>query len=112
MPLFWIFFILGGHSSLAPSIGRISESQAIASLFGLILGYIIPTVLMLTLGRSDLRFAGYWQLFPLFVFGAQRLYLLLGARRASAEHSGYAVVQLTYALAFVLAAVPHALIVL
>ncbi|KAH0830260.1 hypothetical protein J3R83DRAFT_1624 [Lanmaoa asiatica] len=72
MPIYSLLFVITGAASIRPSIiqirnppSKINQGNAEALLFGLLLGYIIPTALMLLLVRPPVT--ATWQGFPLLI---------------------------------------------
>jgi hypothetical protein len=90
---------------------KILNADALSIMFGLFVGFFIPSIAML-MTLTDPYITAIWQAFPLWVGIAQQFHLTLVRRRSShtGAQSGYALTQLTYAISFVVSAVAHAVV--
>ncbi|TFY73237.1 hypothetical protein EWM64_g10775 [Hericium alpestre] len=103
-PIYCLLFILAGHHRLASPQAKITRAHAEATLFALLIGFVVLTGLMYAL--EDAVVTAIWQAFPLWMSVLQTCHLLV--RRPSRHpESGYRVTQLTYLLTFLLAAAGH-----
>ncbi|OAX40517.1 hypothetical protein K503DRAFT_768522 [Rhizopogon vinicolor AM-OR11-026] len=107
MPLYYVALILTGAAisrSVKGSGTKISQGNAEALLFALIVGYVIPTVCMVVF--QHVTSTALWQGYPIIMALAQFAHLII---RPSSRHlkSGYATVQAMYAFIFVASAVLH-----
>ncbi|KAF8915588.1 hypothetical protein CPB85DRAFT_1560204 [Mucidula mucida] len=103
-PLFALAMIIYGHMDLTNEQARIDLSTAQANLFGLVSGYIIPSLVMYKLNNPIVT--ALWQPFPAWIALFRACYLLL---RPTGSHTrdGYSTVQATWALTFMLSALAH-----
>jgi len=108
-PLYWLGFIFSGHATTRPGPKlKIDQAHAEATLFALLIGYVVASGLMY--GLQNPLMTAAWQAFPVWVSLAQVVYLLF---RPSSGHSqsGYKTVQATYIFTFLLSAIAHLVIV-
>jgi hypothetical protein len=103
-PLFWLALIISGHTRLDRVAARIDQARAEAALFAVLGGFILPSVLMLTL--QDPVVTAAWQFFPVWMWALQAVHLLI--RPSSRHHtSGYWTVQATFIFTFITSAISH-----
>ncbi|KAH9048491.1 hypothetical protein EDB84DRAFT_192564 [Lactarius hengduanensis] len=103
-PLFWLAFILSGHTRMSPAAARIDQANAEAALFAVLIGFAVPTALLVTL--QDPIVTVLWNLFPFWMWLAQRGHLFI--RPSSRFHtSGYWTVQATFIFTFISSAISH-----
>jgi len=105
MPWYWLIFILTGAAGLPRGAdAKIDQAHAEAVLFGIVVGYIVPSVGMLVMDNPYVT--ALWQPFPLWMFAAQYVHL---AFRPSSRYpeSGYRTIQATYIFLFLFSAIPH-----
>ena len=104
IPLFWLALILSGHTRLDGVAARIDQARAEAALFAVLGGFILPSVLMLTL--QDPVVTAAWQIFPVWMWALQAAHLFI--RPSSRYHtSGYRTVQATFIFTFITSAISH-----
>jgi len=108
MPLYWLIFILTGGTKPAshrnPGNTSISQADAEAVVFGIVVGAVIPSAGMLAL--NDPYVTAIWQFFPIYILVAQCLHLLF---RPSSKYSqsGHQTIRGLYIAAFVLSSSIH-----
>jgi hypothetical protein len=103
-PLFWLTLILSGHTRMERAAARIDQARAEAILFGILVGFAVPSVLLFTL--QDPIVTVLWQFFPLWIWMARTAYLSF--RPSPRSHtSGYGAVQATFAFTFILSSISH-----
>lgn len=103
-PLFWLAFILSGHTRLSPATARIDQANAESTLFAVLIGYVVPTVLLLAL--HDPIVTALWNFFPFVMWLAKISHLFI--RPSSRFHtSGYWTVQATFIFTFISSAISH-----
>ncbi|KAG1858381.1 hypothetical protein DFJ58DRAFT_682634 [Suillus subalutaceus] len=102
MPIYWFAFAHTGGTTRRSD--RISQGNAEALLFALVVGYAIPTVCMVVF--EDPVVTAIWQFFPLFMKIAQWAHSKI---RPPSHHSGsgYGTVQAMYLLVYVTSAYLH-----
>ncbi|KAK0490487.1 hypothetical protein IW261DRAFT_1601325 [Armillaria novae-zelandiae] len=103
MPFYWLYQILSGNLERQKG-GRMTQAQAEAALFGVFIGWIIPSVAMVTM--QDPRITGLWQFAPIIDFIAGSIYLLFHLPTMD-SHSGFRTVQAAYIGAFLVATPLH-----
>lgn len=108
LPWYFLGFILTGaatlHHRTNKNVAFVSQARAESALFGVVLGYIIPTLAMLY--TSNYYVTAFWQPFPLWIFLVDKIHLFF--RPASTYSSnGYKTVQALYGIIFVGSAVMH-----
>jgi hypothetical protein len=104
-PLFWLALILSGQTRLDRVAARIDQPRAEATLFAVLVGYALPTALMLIL--QDTFTTAAWQFFPAWMWLARAAYLFI---RPSSRHnntSGYWTIQATFIFTFIISAISH-----
>lgn len=107
-PLFWLALILSGHARISPAAARIDQANAEATLFAVLIGFAVPTALTLTL--QDPVVTALWNVFPFWMWLAQRGHLFI--RPSSRFHtSGYWTVQATFIFTFLSSAISHVSVV-
>ncbi|KAF8431816.1 hypothetical protein L210DRAFT_924027 [Boletus edulis BED1] len=111
MPLYSLLFVITHTASLRPSTtptpsppSKINQGNAEALLFGLILGYIVPTILMLSFARPTVTAA--WQGFPLLIALVILVHKIIRPPSRLVQ-SGHPTVIVTLAFSFVLSALLH-----
>lgn len=111
MPVYALLFVTTGtaylRSSTAPSANppsRINQGNAEALLFGVLLGYVLPTSLMLFLVRPEVT--ALWQAFPLLTAIAMFGHKVIRPPSRYVQ-SGHTTVLVTLVLSFVLSALLH-----
>ncbi|KAH9981490.1 hypothetical protein BGW80DRAFT_1454357 [Lactifluus volemus] len=93
-PLFWLTLILSGHTRMDRAAARIDQARAEATLFGMLVGFALPSALLFTL--QDPIVTVLWQFFPSWIWMARTAYLSF--RPSPRSHtSGYGTVQATFA---------------
>ncbi|KAH9030683.1 hypothetical protein EDB85DRAFT_1962623 [Lactarius pseudohatsudake] len=103
-PLFWLAFILTGHTRMSPAAARIDQANAEAALFAVLIGFAVPTALLVTL--QDPIVTALWNFFPFWMWLAQRVHLFI--RPSSRFHtSGYWTVQATFIFTLISSAISH-----
>ena len=103
-PLFWLALILSGHTCMDGAAARINQARAEGALFAVLVGFAVPSALLLTL--QDPVVTVVWQFFPMWMWMAQAG--LLFFRPPSRFHtSGYWTVQAAFAFTFILSAIFH-----
>lgn len=115
MPIYSLLFVITGTASTQPSTTRtpnppskINQANAEALLFGLVLGYVLPTTLMLFLVRPFVT--ATWQGFPLLITFAIFVHKLIRPPSRYVQ-SGHSTIVATLAFTFVLSALLHAVYV-
>ncbi|PBK73155.1 hypothetical protein ARMSODRAFT_972660 [Armillaria solidipes] len=103
MPFYWVYQILSGNLERQKG-GRMTQAQAEAAVFGLFIGWTIPSIA--TVAMQDPGITGLWQFAPVIDFIAGSIHLLF---RPSTVHSqsGFRTVQATYIGAFLVASSLH-----
>ncbi|KAH8829609.1 hypothetical protein DL96DRAFT_1814801 [Flagelloscypha sp. PMI_526] len=109
MPVWWTFFLVGGHHKLAKNQAVITRAHAESLLFGALIGLAIPTVAMLTM--KDPIITAIWQPCPLWFYIAQQAHLRLFHTRASYPQSGYHIMKWLYIGLFITASSFHVAVV-
>ncbi|EJD42643.1 hypothetical protein AURDEDRAFT_114912 [Auricularia subglabra TFB-10046 SS5] len=104
MPLGWLALILSSAGRPDRARKPLSRGQAESVFAGVMLGYVLPTAAMLLL--QDEYVTGYWQVFPIYIWSFQRLWLLVRPAPA-AVGSGFAVVRAALITAAAISAAPH-----
>ena len=103
-PLYWLALILFGNASMSPAAARIDQAKAEATLFAILIGFAVPSALLLTL--QDPTVTALWNFFPLGMWLAQTCHFFF--RPSSRFHtSGYWTVQATYTFTFIFSAIAH-----
>ncbi|KAI9446645.1 hypothetical protein H4582DRAFT_1907297 [Lactarius indigo] len=103
-PLFWLAVILSGHTRMSPTAARIDQANAEATLFAVLIGFAVPTALLVTL--QDSVVTALWNFFPFWMWLAQVGHLFL--RPSSRFHtSGYWTVQATFIFTFISSVISH-----
>lgn len=107
-PLFWLALILSGHTRLDRVTARIDHATAEATLFAVLIGFAVPSALMLTL--QDPVVTAAWQFFPAWMWVAQTTHLFF---RPSWRYptSGYWTVQATFIFTFLVSAISHVAVI-
>ncbi|KAK0231329.1 hypothetical protein IW262DRAFT_1427202 [Armillaria fumosa] len=103
MPLYWLYQILSGNLKKQKS-GRMTQAQAEAAVFGVFIGWVIPSVAMVTI--QDPRITGLWQFAPIIDFIAGSIYLLFHPPTVRSQ-SGFHTMQTAYVGAFLMATSLH-----
>ena len=107
-PLFWLALILSGHSRLSSATARIDQANAEATLFAVLIGYVVPSVLLVTM--HDPIVTALWNFFPFCMWLAKTGHLFI--RPSSRFHtSGYWTVQATFIFTFISSAISHVSVV-
>ncbi|KAF8503751.1 hypothetical protein F5888DRAFT_1800037 [Russula emetica] len=103
-PFFWIALILFGHTRLDRAAARIDQARAEAARFAVLAGYVVPTMIMLTLQLPYI--AAYWSLFPVWMGLGHAAHLFI---RPSSRYntSGYWTIQTTFIVTFITSAIYH-----
>ncbi|KAG6375906.1 hypothetical protein JVT61DRAFT_2774 [Boletus reticuloceps] len=111
MPLYALLLVITRTASLRPSTtptpsppSKINRGNAEALLFGLILGYILPTILMLSFARPTVT--AVWQGVPLLVALAILVHKIIRPPSRLVQ-SGHPTVVVTLAFSFLLSALLH-----
>lgn len=110
LPVYWLLFVVTGAASLhhKPQVngnGAIDQKRAESIVFSLIFTYIIPSAAMLM--ANNIYVTAFWQAFPMWMYGSQKLYLLV---RPASRTSGASTISIIYAGLFLLSAIPHLLL--
>ena len=102
--LFWLTFIILGHTRLDRVAARIDQPRAEAALFAVLAGYVLPYTLMLIL--QDPFTTAVCQFLPVWLWMARAAYLFI---RPSSRYnaSGYWAVQATFIYTFIASAMTH-----
>lgn len=98
MPIFWLYFILSARFVK----GRVTQIHAEASVLGMLIGWVIPSIFLVT--HVDPVITVAWNFAPITSFISQLLPMLL---RAPATKSGFRTVQVAYVVCFLVAASVH-----
>ena len=107
-PLYWLALILSGTARMSPAAARIDQAKAEATLFAVLIGFVVPSVLLLTL--QDPIVTALWNFFPFGMWLAQTSHLFF--RPSSRFHtSGYWTVQATYIFTFIFSAIAHVAVI-
>ncbi|KAH6918777.1 hypothetical protein BKA70DRAFT_1248232 [Coprinopsis sp. MPI-PUGE-AT-0042] len=132
IPLYWLtFFALNNPRDMHPRVEKkppsekksstpqatssykISQAQAEAVLFGLVVGAAVPSYAMMCF-KSDPHFAAIWQIYPIFMAVASGTHLLfrtLGQSKTNPESpsakSGRSLVQTSFMVYFVGSSLLH-----
>jgi hypothetical protein len=109
LPLYWLIFILTGAAKPKQNTKDakgpiISQAHAEATIFGVIIGAIIPTVAMLIL--EDPYVTAIWQPYPIYVTIAQYIHLAIRPPSTHPE-SGYLTIRALYMGAFIICSSVH-----
>lgn len=107
-PLYWLALILSGNTHMSPAAARIDQANAEATLFAVLIGFAVPSVLLLTL--QDPMVTALWNFFPFAMWLAQIGHLCI---RPSSRFntSGYWTVQATYIFTFIFSAISHVAVI-
>jgi hypothetical protein len=92
--------------------GRVAHARAESMVVGLLLGYLLPTFLLLKYNNPYVTLA--WQFVPLWTFLAQRLWYWLHVNLLPPwvqNETGHKYLRVLYTLLFLSSAIPHALYV-
>ncbi|KAG8217203.1 hypothetical protein J3R82DRAFT_5287 [Butyriboletus roseoflavus] len=115
MPIYSLLFVITGTASTRPSTtptpnppSKINQANAEALLFGLLLGYVLPTTLMLFLVRPFVT--ATWQGFPFLIAIAIVVHKVIRPPSRYAQ-SGHSTVMATLAFTFISSALLHAIYV-
>lgn len=115
MPIYALLFVITGTASTRPgttpipsSPSKINQGNSEALLFGLLLGYVLPTTLMVFLVRPFVT--AVWQGFPLLISLAVFLHKVIRPPSRYVQ-SGHLTVITTLAFTFVVSALLHAVYV-
>ncbi|KAH7102321.1 hypothetical protein BKA62DRAFT_700042 [Auriculariales sp. MPI-PUGE-AT-0066] len=109
MPLYWTFFLAGGHQHLKQTTAVISQAHAESVFVGTQVGLLAPTVAMLVYNSP--KVTAFWQPAPAFSAVLQQLYLLF--RRPSQNgQSGYVTIRTFYLGLFLLSATVYGTILI
>jgi len=109
-PLFWLAFILFGHTRLDRVAARIDQPRAEAARFAVLAGYALPTVLMLIL--QDPFTTAVCQFLPVWLWMTRAAYLFIRPASRYNNTSGYWAVQTTFIFTFIASAITHIAIIL
>jgi len=106
MPLYWLLFIWTGTAGLRAQGERtkVPQAQAEAIIFGIFIGFVVPTLCMLAL--EDPYVTAMWQLFPAWQALAQRVHLF-GRPVSRHPESGYRTLRALYIAIFILSSSIH-----
>ncbi|KAK0498254.1 hypothetical protein EDD18DRAFT_1378600 [Armillaria luteobubalina] len=96
MPFYWLYQILSGNLERQKG-GRMTQAQAEAAVFGVLIGWVIPSVAMVAV--QDPRITGLWQIAPIIDFIAGSIYLLFHPLAVHSQ-SGFRTMQIAYIGAF------------
>ncbi|SJL03465.1 uncharacterized protein ARMOST_06821 [Armillaria ostoyae] len=102
-PFYWVYQILSGNLERQKG-GRVTQAQAEAAVFGLFIGWIIPSVAMVAM--QDPGITGLWQFAPIIGFIAGSIHLLFRPPTVHSQ-SGFRTVQAAYIGAFLVASSIH-----
>lgn len=103
MPFYWICEILSGRAERQKG-GKVTQAHAEAAVFGLFVGWIIPTVVMVAM--QDPGITGLWQFAPIIGFISGSVHLLFRPPTVHSQ-SGFRTVQAAYIGAFLVASSLH-----
>ena len=102
-PLYWALFLV--TTTPRKSTGtQIDQANAEAVLFGVGMGFVLPTAAMIYLGTVES--IAFWQAFPLWMSVFQQLHLFFRPSRLHGG-SGHRTVQATYVSIFIAATIVH-----
>ncbi|KAK0457769.1 uncharacterized protein EV420DRAFT_1764708 [Desarmillaria tabescens] len=102
MPFYWICEILSGRTKRRT--GKVTQAHAEAAVFGLFIGWVIPSVAMVAM--ADPGITGLWQFAPIIGFIAGSIHLLFRPPTVHSQ-SGFRTVQAAYIGAFLVASSIH-----
>ncbi|KAF8589992.1 hypothetical protein K439DRAFT_1241011, partial [Ramaria rubella] len=102
LPIYWAIFLAFTRDDVAGSV--IDQASAEAILFGLVMGYVFPTLGMVFISTPNV--IAFWQAFPIHMSLLGQLYLLIRPKRGNGD-SGYRTVQATYMIIFVISSIVH-----
>jgi len=103
-PLFWLALILSGHTRMSPAAAKIDQANAEAVLFAVLIGFTVPSALLLTM--QDPTVTALWNFFPFWMWLAQTGHLFF--RPSSRFHtSGYWTIQATFIFTLISSAIFH-----
>lgn len=108
MPLGWLALILSSAGRPDRARKPLTRAQAEAAFIGVMVGCVVPTAAMVLL--QDEYVTGYWQIFPIYMWLAQHLWLAI-RRGNNASEPGFAVVRAALVTVAVISAIPHLRIV-
>lgn len=100
LPLYWALFVAAG--ALRP--GKVAAGYAQGTVFGFLVGFLLPTLAMLK--YNDPYLTAFWQPFPVWVLLAQRAFVLLSPSTATVKGSKRTV-QGLYTFIFLISAAGH-----
>ena len=101
-PVYWGVFLAITRDHAVGS--EIVQADAEAVLFGLVMGYFIPTFVMAYMTTP--KPIAVWQIFPVLIYIFKGLHLSIRPRRLH-NSSGYRTVQATYIIIFLISSIVH-----
>jgi hypothetical protein len=102
IPLYWALFLATTRDKAVGS--QIDQASAESVLFGLVVGFALPTAAMAYTGA--IQTIAFWQAFPLWISVFQHLHLLFRPSRTNSG-SGHRTVQATYTIIFLVSTAMH-----
>ncbi|KAF9052342.1 hypothetical protein BDZ89DRAFT_425130 [Hymenopellis radicata] len=99
-PLFWLYFVLVARQHK----GRPSQAHAGASVLGMVMGWVVPSLLLIT--QEDSIVTLLFQPAPIYAFAAQMMQSFISPQ-SSKSASGTGVAQVAYVAWFIVAAAIH-----
>ena len=100
-PIYWLVFVLTPKKKDGFGGRSLTQSQAEAIIFSVIVGAVLPSVAMLVM--DDFYVTAIWQLYPIYISFAQFLY----PQFRSSTQSGYRVMQAIYLGCFMISSSVH-----
>lgn len=100
LPIYWIYFILSARRVK----GKVTEAHAEASLFGVLIGWVVPSLALFTM--PDPSVTAIFQIAPLISFVCQFAHIVVRSP-STVSHSGFRTVQGAYIVIFIIASSMH-----
>ncbi|EJD42644.1 hypothetical protein AURDEDRAFT_114913 [Auricularia subglabra TFB-10046 SS5] len=104
IPLGWLALVLSSAGRSDRARKPLTRAQAEAAFIGVMVGCVVPTAAMLLL--QDEYVTAYWQIFPVYVWIVQHLWLAI-RRGNSAPEPGLSVVRAALLTVAAISALPH-----
>lgn len=103
-PIYWLIFVLMAKKKDGFGGRSLTQSQAEAIIFSVIVGAVIPSVAMLVM--DDFYVTALWQPYPIYISFAQFFYLQFRSS-STATGSGYRIMQAIYLGCFMISSSVH-----
>ncbi|KIM49308.1 hypothetical protein M413DRAFT_438494 [Hebeloma cylindrosporum] len=103
-PIYWLVFVLAANKKDGFGGRSLTQAQAEAIIFSIIVGAAIPSVAMLIM--DDFYVTALWQPYPIYISFARFVYLQFRSS-STATQSGYRVMQAIYLGCFMISSSVH-----